>query len=254
MKNILEIEDLTFSYDGRHNVLQDCNIEIESGKICSIVGESGSGKSTLLRLIAGLERPNDGSISIDQRVVSDNDRMVVPQERRVGFVFQNYALFPHMTVAENIAYGLTSDKKNTISRLLHMIQMDGYENAYPSQLSGGQQQRIALARTLATEPLLLLLDEPFSNLDTALKSELRNEIRRIVNELDMSMIFITHDLYDAIDIADDIIFIKDGKILDHMNISSLSKDTSQIEISNMVQELLDKSLKTLEVLRSNVRN
>jgi len=237
VNSILEISKLSKSYDGKVKVLSDFNFNMESGKICAIVGESGSGKSTLLRLIAGLERPDGGEIKVAQSIVSDNIKIVKPQLRNIGFVFQDFALFPHLTVEQNIAYGLKDNKSEIIDNLLKMVKMEGYNKSYPSQLSGGQEQRVALARTLAIEPKLLLLDEPFSSLDIGLKSELRKEIKGIVKKLNTSMIFITHDISDAIDIADEIIFLRNGKIVQHSPISELSKSIENEDISNIMSEL-----------------
>ena len=237
VNSILEISKLSKSYDGKVKVLSDFNFKMESGKICAIVGESGSGKSTLLRLIAGLERPDGGEIKVAQSVVSDNIKIVKPQSRNIGLVFQDFTLFPHLTVEQNITYGVKENKSKVIEDLLKLVKMEGYNKSYPSQLSGGQEQRVALARTLAIKPKLLLLDEPFSSLDVGLRSELRKEIKGIVKKLKTSMIFITHDISDAIDIADEIIFLKNGKIVQHSPISELSKSSENEDISNIMSEL-----------------
>jgi len=237
VNSILEISKLSKSYDGKVKVLSDFNFKMESGKICAIVGESGSGKSTLLRLIAGLERPDGGEIKVAQSVVSDNIKIVKPQSRNIGLVFQDFTLFPHLTVEQNITYGVKENKSKVIEDLLKLVKMEGYNKSYPSQLSGGQEQRVALARTLAIEPKLLLLDEPFSSLDIGLKSELRKEIKGIVKKLNTSMIFITHDISDAIDIADEIIFLKNGKKVQHSPISELSKSSKNEDISSIMSEL-----------------
>ena len=180
MDNVLEIEGLFKSYDGKKYALKDCTFSLKKGEICSVVGESGSGKTTLLRLIAGLERPTNGCIKLNDKLVSSDSHITPPQKRQIGMVFQDYALFPHMTVEENIGFGLKNSNNEKISDLLNLIKMNSFGKAYPSELSGGQEQRVALARTLALNPNLLLLDEPFSNLDIGLKSELRLEIKRIV--------------------------------------------------------------------------
>ena len=237
VNSILEISKLSKSYDGKVKVLSDFNFKMESGKICAIVGESGSGKSTLLRLIAGLERPDGGEIKVAQSVVSDNIKIVKPQSRNIGLVFQDFTLFPHLTVEQNITYGVKENKSKVIEDLLKLVKMEGYNKSYPSQLSGGQEQRVALARTLAIEPKLLLLDEPFSSLDVGLRSILRKEIKGIVKKLNTSLIFITHDISDAIDIADEIIFLKNGKIVQHSPISELSKSSKNEDISNIMSEL-----------------
>ena len=248
MNDILEIKELSKSYDGKRNALQDCNFSLKKGEICAIVGESGSGKTTLLRLIAGLERPTNGCIKINNKLVSSNLQITAPQKRQIGMVFQDYALFPHMTVEQNIGFGLKNPSSNEIKELLNLIKMNSHTKAYPSELSGGQEQRVALARTLALKPNLLLLDEPFSNLDIGLKSELRKEIKSIVNELNTSLIFITHDLYDAIEIADKIIFLKDGLMLQNSSVNEFV-NTENKEIKKMISSLQLNANQLLELIK-----
>ncbi len=235
--DILKTEHLSKTYDGKYYALSDVSFSLKPNTICAIVGESGSGKSTLLRLIAGLERSSDGSIFIKNEVVNSNRLHVIPQERPVGMVFQDFALFPHLTVEQNIAYGISKNKKERVTELLKTVQLSGYERRYPSELSGGQQQRVALARTLARSPELLLLDEPFSNLDAHLKAELRQTIRQIVKSLNLTMIFITHDIYDAIDIADELIFLKDGQLLEHCSIGDLFENQKKSALSTELDRL-----------------
>lgn len=234
---ILEIENLSKSFDGKKYALAPCTFSLEKGKICAIVGESGSGKSTLLRLISGLERPTSGSIKIAEKTVSNDTFITPPQDREVGLVFQDFALFPHKTVGQNITFGLKENKKSTLRKLLQLIKMETYSNAYPSELSGGQEQRVAIARTLAVNPRLLLLDEPFSSLDVALKTELRQEIRQIVKKIGTSMMFITHDFTDAIHIADEVLLLKEGILLEKNEIKDLFKNTKNDEIKNIIQDL-----------------
>ena len=237
-KDILEINDLSSSYNGKEDIISNCNFKIKEGSICAIVGESGSGKSTLLRLIAGLERPKKGTIKINSEIMSSDTILVPCQNRNVGLVFQDYALFPHLNVKENIAYGLKENKDQIVNQLLQVIKMETYGDRYPNELSGGQQQRISIARTLALNPKLLLLDEPFSNLDSELKTELRQEIKRIVKEIGTSLIFITHDIVDAIDIADEIIFLKDGEIIKHTSTGNIFKNISSNYVINLKEELV----------------
>lgn len=246
---ILEIENLSKTYDGKKYALSNCSFSLQTGKICAVVGESGSGKSTLLRLIAGLERPNGGSIKIKEKVVSDDSKIVLPQKRNIGLVFQDFALFPHMTVEQNITFGLKSNKKETVKKLLKLIKMEEYGKVYPNELSGGQEQRVAIARTLALNPELLLLDEPFSNLDAGLKSELRQEIRKIVKQVGTSMIFITHDLFDAIDIADEIIFLQDGIMLRHSSISDFSQNIENTEVEKIISDLKSNAERVLDFVK-----
>ena len=248
MGRILEIDGLSKSYDGGKFTLSNCSLSLDAGKICAVVGESGSGKTTLLRLIAGLERPDKGEIKIRGEAVSNDSHVVPPQQRNVGFVFQDFALFPHLTVEQNIAFGLKADKKETVNKLLGLIKMQEYASSYPNTLSGGEEQRVALIRTLARKPELLLLDEPFSNLDAGLKSGLRREIRRIVKDLGTSMIFITHDLSDAIDIADEIIFLKEGIILRHRSVDDFCREIQNEEVGEIISGLKSDAEKILKLV------
>jgi iron(III) transport system ATP-binding protein len=248
MPPILDIQNLSKSYDGKKLAISDCSFQLERGKICAIVGESGSGKTTLLRLIAGLERPNEGSIKINGTIVSNDALIVPPQKRELGFVFQNFALFPHLTVEQNIAFGLKKNKAATIEQVLELTKMRGFEKSYPNQLSGGQKQRIALARTIARQPKLLLLDEPFSNLDANLKSELRQEIKTIVKRLGVTMIFITHDIMDAIDIAEKIILLKQGGIVAYDSIENFPKNIQNKEVQQLLSDLKNTTNQTLDFL------
>jgi iron(III) transport system ATP-binding protein len=247
--NILEINELSKSYDGKTFVVNDVDISLKSSRICAIVGESGSGKTTLLRLIAGLERPDNGTIKIDGNLVSSIGNVVDPQKRGVGMVFQDLALFPHLTVEENIRYGLIENKIDNVEKLLELIGLSGYNDRYPHELSGGEQQRIALARTLASDPKLLLLDEPFSSLDATLRSFLRKEVQKIVKKINMSMIFITHDLQDAIDIADDVIFLKDGKIIESGTLNEVLLNSKKEYVRSIVTNLKSSSMQMLKLMK-----
>ncbi|KLO23781.1 ABC transporter [Marinitoga sp. 1197] len=203
----LYIEDIWFKYD-KDFVLKGIDFQIKKGETVAIVGESGSGKSTILRIIAGFERPQKGIIRLENRILTSKQHFVFPEKRNIGFVFQDYALFPHMTVKQNIEFA----KKNKTKEMLQLVNLKGYENRYPHELSGGQQQRVALARTLATNPKLLLLDEPFSNLDENLKDRIRMELKKILNKAGITTILVTHDKNDAITLSDEIIIIEKGKI------------------------------------------
>lgn len=199
--SILEIENLSFSFTRRQPpVLSGFSLRMPKGEVLGVLGPSGSGKSTLLRLIAGLEVPVTGVIRIAGKTVAGPGVFVQPEQRGVGMVFQDYALFPHMTVEGNILLGLhrlpRAVRFSRLREMLELVQMAGYERRYPHELSGGQQQRIALARALAPSPVLLLMDEPFSNLDAALKTLLRQELRRILKKAGTTCLMVTHDPVD----------------------------------------------------------
>ena len=181
-------------------VLAGYSLAMEAGERLGIAGPSGQGKSTLLRIIAGLERPQKGSVTIDGRQVSGPGLHVHPEDRRVSMVFQDYGLFPHMTVTENVAYGLfrqsRGERRQQVEAMLELTRMKDFARRYPYELSGGQQQRVALARALAPQPKLLLLDEPLSNLDAELKAEIRAEMRELMEQTRTTCLFVSHDIED----------------------------------------------------------
>ncbi|NLP49723.1 ABC transporter ATP-binding protein [Bacillus sp. RO1] len=214
----IQIRDLQFQYKNtKKNTLDHIQVDIDRGEIISILGKSGSGKSTLLRIIAGLENPTSGSMKINGEVMFDPRNFIVPEKRGIGVVFQDYALFPHMTVAQNIKYGLRKmnrkQKQERLEEMLSLINLSEYGNRYPYELSGGQQQRVALARALAPAPSLLLLDEPFSNLDAHLQEKIRDELKEILKKTGITSIFVTHDFADAKAIADRILYIDEGQLV-----------------------------------------
>ncbi len=213
----LEVSNLRFRYGGSQGLtIKDFSMSAAQGAVVAILGASGSGKSTVLRLIAGLEVPESGSIVVDGRTVVSRDTFVAPERRGVGMVFQDYALFPHMTVAANIAFGLSKrapkDRARRISEVLRLVGLEKYRRRYPHQLSGGQQQRVALARALAPEPSVLLLDEPFSNLDADSRSRIRDELHEILVATGMTSILVTHDQEDARNMADQVIIVEEGRV------------------------------------------
>jgi iron(III) transport system ATP-binding protein len=207
----LELSHLTKEF-GATRAVHDLNIAVERGEILSILGPSGCGKTTTLRMIAGLEVPTSGAILANNRDITQ----LPARSRNIGMVFQNYALFPHLDVYENIAFGLKTRRLDQTSiqakvrKALASVRMDGFERRPVHQLSGGQQQRIALARALAIEPELLLLDEPLSNLDPSLREDLRDEIRNVIRELSVTTVFVTHDQQEAFGLADRIAIMEKG--------------------------------------------
>lgn len=202
------------------SAIDNVSFTLDEGEILGLLGPSGCGKTTLLRMIAGFEKPSSGSIELAGRMVADARAFIPPEKRDTGMVFQDYALFPHLTIAENIAFGLknkreriaTLEMQKRVGEILHLVGLDGLEKRYPHQLSGGQQQRVALARALAPKPSLILLDEPLSNLDVQVRQRLRHEIRHILKATGISAIFVTHDREEAMAICDTIAVVCRGKL------------------------------------------
>jgi sulfate/thiosulfate transport system ATP-binding protein len=194
--------------------IDDVSLDVPAGGLMALLGPSGSGKSTLLRVLAGLEPPDSGEVWISGEHATD----LAPQKRGVGFVFQHYAAFKHMTVFDNIAFGLSIRKRPSdeirarVGELIDLVQLTGFDRRYPAQLSGGQRQRMALARALAVEPEVLLLDEPFGALDARVRKELRAWLRRLHDEVHVTTVFVTHDQEEAMDVADEIVVMNHGRI------------------------------------------
>lgn len=209
----IELEHIS-KYFGTFKASDDVSFGIEKGKLVGLLGPSGSGKTTILRMLAGLEKQDEGDVIIDGKKVNT----LTPDQRKIGFVFQSYALFPYMTVYDNIAYGLKVQKrdkkfnKNRVHELLELVGLPGVGKRYPDQLSGGQRQRIALARALAPQPEVLLLDEPFAAIDAKVRKELRTWLRETIDKVGITSIFVTHDQDEAIEIADEIIITNKGRI------------------------------------------
>lgn len=206
----VKLENLKFKYDGMDDYfIENFSLEIGEGEIIALLGESGCGKSTILRILSGLEERVSGKIEIGGRTVLDENIFVEPEHRNVGMVFQDYGLFPHMTVEQNVVYGLKGmsrvEKRVRLKEVLRLVNLKDVEKRYPHELSGGQQQRIALARAIAPKPKLLLMDEPFSNLDAALKKRIREELRDIIKSEGITSIIVTHDIEDADGTSDRIV-------------------------------------------------
>ena len=213
---ILSCKNISKSF-GATKAVVDLSFDLYQGDILSILGPSGCGKTTLLRIIAGLEEPTTGNITLLNNTVYNDNTNIPPNKRNVGMIFQDYALFSHLNVEDNISFGISQlkskDQKEIVDNCLEITKLKGHETKYPHQLSGGQQQRVALARTIATNPSLILMDEPFSNLDTQLRLELRNQVYEILRETNTTTIFVTHDRDEAFVLSDKIGVMLDGEIL-----------------------------------------
>ena len=216
MTTMLDIRGLAKSFNG-NTVLDHIDLHVEAGSTTAVVGSSGCGKTTLLRLVAGFETPDAGTVTISDRQVAAPDRSVASHRRSVGYVAQDGALFPHLTVGQNVAYGLTGsarsrEVRHRVAELLETVSLDAsYASRKPHELSGGQQQRVALARALARKPVLMLLDEPFSALDTGLRASTRKAVARLLAEAGVTTLLVTHDQEEALSIADQIAVMRDGR-------------------------------------------
>ena len=224
MSCALSIKNLTCQYDDQ-TVLESLSLEVEQGQIVCLLGASGCGKTTLLKAIAGLLPLSSGQMSLNCLTIDDGENWLPPEQRNIGMIFQDYALFPHLTVAENIAFGLKNEtaqqKLLKVEEMLGLVHLKGYGERYPHQLSGGQQQRVAIARSLAYKPDLLLLDEPFSNIDTQVRHELIREIRKIFKEQGVTAIFVTHSREEAFAFADKMAVMNHGVIEQYGTASEL---------------------------------
>lgn len=211
MNTIVDIKGVNKIY-GTNHVVKDLNLLVEEGEFLTLLGSSGCGKTTTLRMIAGFEEPTTGSITVEGEPIEDKE----PYERNVNTVFQSYALFPHMTIYDNVAYGLRMKKapkkeiKERVLKMLEMVQLSGFEKRYPSQLSGGQKQRVAIARALINRPKVLLLDEPLGALDLKLRKQMQLELKRLQKKLNITFIYVTHDQEEALTMSDRIAIMHDG--------------------------------------------
>lgn len=217
MNTLLALENISVAYSDQ-TVVSEISFSLEEGQISCLLGPSGCGKTTLLRTIAGFETPRSGTVRIKNTIVSQAGHVIAPENRHIGMVFQDFALFPHLNIEDNIMFGLAKklSEKERLSRcneLLELVGLSGKNNAYPHQLSGGQQQRIALARALAPKPDILLLDEPFSSLDVELREQLAREVRDILKQQNITAIMVTHDQNEAFTMADTIGLIHRGKLV-----------------------------------------
>ncbi len=215
-ENLLSINAATFAYPGGKPICQNLDFAIEKGDISCLLGPSGCGKTTILRLVAGFERPVSGSVSLNGMLMADQHTFVEPEQRGIGYIFQDYALFPHMSVQDNVAFGLHTlseqQRRERCAEMLELVGLEAFSKRYPHELSGGQRQRVALARALAPRPKLLLMDEPFSSLDVEMRERIALEVRALLKKLNTTALFVTHDQHEAFSIADQISVMNRGVI------------------------------------------
>ena len=211
---IIRARSVTKSY-GSEIVLSDFNLDVWNGSIVGILGISGSGKTTALRLLAGFDKPDSGIIEMRNRVISSEDTFLPPEERNVGMVFQDYALFPHLNVEKNISFGLSRDeiKIGRLEEVLSMCNLETYRNKFPQELSGGQQQRVSLARALAPKPEVVLLDEPFTSLDAHMARDLREEVISLLRQTETTALIVTHDQEEALSVCDVVSVLENGSVI-----------------------------------------
>ena len=211
---IIRARSVTKSY-GSETVLSDFNLDVWNGSIVGILGISGSGKTTALRLLAGFDKPDSGIIEMRNKVISSEETFLPPEERNVGMVFQDYALFPHLNVEKNISFGLSRDeiKSGRLEEVLSMCNLETYRNKFPQELSGGQQQRVSLARALAPKPEVILLDEPFTSLDAHMARDLREEVVSLLRQTETTAIIVTHDQEEALSVCDVVSVLENGSVI-----------------------------------------
>jgi iron(III) transport system ATP-binding protein len=238
MSVLLDINQLSIILQDKV-ILSDLKLNLKQGDILGLVGASGCGKTTLLNAIAGFCKVSSGEISLDGRLLSDGEKTTPAEQRQVGMIFQDYALFPHLSVRENIAFGIAkldkAEQRERITQLLEILKLAEQEHKYIHQLSGGQQQRVAIARALATQPRLLLLDEPFSNIDARLRNELMVEIRQLLKQLNTTAIFVTHNKDEVFTFADKMAVMAEGKLLQFDAPSNICRNPNSYQVADFLQ-------------------
>lgn len=242
MQNLLELNSIQLGYQVKDKlkiIVEDLSLSLAGSDIGCLLGPSGCGKTTVLRAIAGFEPVYKGTISLDQHIISEPGRQLAPEQRKIGMMFQDYALFPHITIENNIAFGLHKLPKAEIKRItdemLELIGLNLLRKSYPHELSGGQQQRVALARAIAPAPKILLLDEPFSNLDVDTREKLALDVRKILKEKQLSAILVTHNQAEAFAFADKIGIIMEGKLLQWSGAQDLIKNPNSAIVSDYIR-------------------
>jgi iron(III) transport system ATP-binding protein len=211
---LLSVRGVTKRF-GEVLALNRTDLTLQEGALLALLGPSGCGKTTMLRLIAGFETPDEGDIHLRERLIASPGKSVPPEKRRISMVFQDFALFPHLNVGANVAFGLPKgvDRASRVAELLSLVRLSGYESRMPHELSGGQQQRVALARALGPHPELLLMDEPFSNLDPAVRADVRREVRQLIREVGITAMIVTHDQEEALSLAGEVALMMEGQVL-----------------------------------------
>jgi iron(III) transport system ATP-binding protein len=234
--NLLELRGVSCVF-GEVIAVNEISLDVQAGQFITLLGPSGCGKTTTLRLIAGFETPDTGVIRLNKRLIAGDGHFVPPEDRRIGIVFQDYALFPHLNVAQNIAFGVHRSKQAArVAETLELVGLGGYERRMPFELSGGQMQRVALARALAPQPDILLLDEPFSNLDAALRAQLRSEMQMILRRAATTCVFVTHDQEEALSLSDLVAVMFEGRIAQIAPPQTLYERPATREVAGFVGE------------------
>ncbi len=236
MKSGLEINSISHFYD-KHQSLDQVSLHVDAGSVHCLLGASGSGKSTLLRIIAGLEIPITGEIKVNGVTLFDDSTNKLPENRPVGLVFQQYALFPHLTVGANIGYGIRhlnrAQRSEMVDKYLQLIELQGRRDTMPHELSGGEQQRVALARALCCEPQVMLLDEPFSNLDSRLRADLRELTLRLLKDAGVATLLVTHDPQEAFAVSESMTILESGKVIRSGNVKDLYYQPDSLQVANI---------------------
>lgn len=258
MAQKLTVENLSFSYEKSKSTLDKVSFNLSTGEVGCFLGPSGCGKTTLLRCLAGFETPQEGVVVLGNRVLHDKSRSLAPEERQVGMIFQEFALFPHLTAKENILFGLSHlnsiEREERLKEILEITGLKDYSKSYPHEISGGQQQRVALARALAPRPDLLLMDEPFSNLDTDLRVSMRKQVLDIIRSLKITTVMVTHDQEEAFQMADWVGVMVDGELKQWDRSSNIYQQPRTKNVAELVGRGAFVKIQSVKVLREDPKN